>query len=74
MILCGISANDLSNCAYSAPLIQPEPLPDFQSGQAGQHGGCVNNTRLFLNAIRYFAKTGNAWTDIPTSYGKPKSL
>jgi transposase len=29
-------------------------------GQAGGHGGVGNNTRLFLNAIRYLAKTDTA--------------
>ena len=43
-------------------------------GQAGQHGGVGNDTRLFLNAIRYLAKTGIAWADLPTCYGKPNSL
>src|SRR4249919_2571217 len=43
-------------------------------GQAGQHGGVGNDTRLFLNAIRYLAKTGIAWADLPTCFGKPNSL
>ncbi len=32
------------------------PLP----GQPGGHGGVGNDTRLFVNAIRYLAKTGIA--------------
>jgi putative transposase len=43
-------------------------------GQAGGHGGVGNDTRLFLNAIRYLAKTGIAWADLPTCFGKPNSL
>ena len=43
-------------------------------GQAGRHGGVGNDNRLFLNAIRYLAKTGIAWADLPTCYGKPNSL
>ena len=43
-------------------------------GQAGGHGGVGHDTRLFLNAIRYLAKTGIAWADLPTCYGKPNSL
>ncbi len=43
-------------------------------GQVGQHGGVGNDTRLFVDAIRYLAKTGIAWADLPTCYGKPNSL
>ena len=43
-------------------------------GQAGGHGGVGNDTRLFLDAIRYLAKTGIAWADLPTCFGKPNSL
>jgi putative transposase len=43
-------------------------------GQAGGHGGVGNDTRLFVNVIRYLAKTGLAWADLPTGVGKPNSL
>ena len=43
-------------------------------GQAGGHGGVGNDTRLFIDAIRYLAKTGIAWADLPTCYGKSNSL
>ena len=43
-------------------------------GQAGGHGGVGNDTRLFVNAIRYLAKTGIAWADLPTCYGISNSL
>ena len=43
-------------------------------GQAGGHGGVGDDTRLFVNVIRYLAKTGIAWADLPTSAGKPNSL
>lgn len=43
-------------------------------GQVGGHGGVGNDTRLFVNAIRYLAKTGIAWADLPTCYGKSNSL
>lgn len=29
---------------------------------------------MFINAIRYLAKTGIAWADLPTCFGKPNSL
>ena len=29
---------------------------------------------MFVNAIRYLAKTGIAWADLPTCFGKPNSL
>lgn len=43
-------------------------------GQAGGHGGVGHDTRTFLNAIRYLAKTGIAWADLPTCFGKSNSL
>lgn len=33
------------------------------SGQAGQHGRVGNDNRLFINAIRYLAKTGIVWAE-----------
>jgi transposase len=43
-------------------------------GQAGKHGGIGNDNRLFINAIRYLAKTGIAWADLPTCFGKSNSI
>ncbi len=43
-------------------------------GRPGQHGGVGADNRLFVNAIRYLAKTGIAWADLPTCFGKPNSL
>ncbi|WP_020473572.1 IS5 family transposase [Zavarzinella formosa] len=43
-------------------------------GQSGGHGGGGNDAHLFLNAIRYPAKTDIAWADLPTCYGKSNSL
>jgi transposase len=43
-------------------------------GQAGGHGGVGGDTRLFVNVIRYLAKTGIAWADLPTAVGKANSL
>ena len=33
-----------------------------------------NDTRLFVDAIRYLAKTGIGWADLPTCFGKANSL
>lgn len=43
-------------------------------GQPGGHGGVGDDTRLFVNVIRYLAKTGIPWADLPTAAGKPNSL
>jgi transposase len=43
-------------------------------GQVGGHGGVGNDTRVFINAIRYLAKTGIGWADLPTCFGKSNSL
>ncbi len=43
-------------------------------GRAGGHGGVGADNRVFVNAVRYLAKTGIAWADLPTCYGKPNSV
>ncbi len=43
-------------------------------GRPGGHGGVGNDNRLFLNAVRYLAKTGVAWADLPCCYGEPNGL
>jgi transposase len=62
-----LSRHDLSDDHW-------DRIKDLLPGRAGGHGGVGNDTRLFLNAIRYLAKTGIAWADLPTCYGKPNSL
>jgi transposase len=49
-------------------------IKDMLPGQVGGHGGVSNDTRLFVNAVRYLAKTGIAWADLPTCFGTPNSL
>lgn len=51
-----------------------ERVRDLLPGRAGQHGGVGADNRLFVDAIRYLAKTGIAWADLPTCYGKPNSV
>ena len=43
-------------------------------GQAGGQGGVGNEAQLFINVIRFLARTGVAWADLPTCYGKSNSL
>ena len=43
-------------------------------GRPGQQGGVAANNRLFINAILYVAKTGIAWRDLPSEYGKWDSV
>ena len=43
-------------------------------GQAGGHGGVGHDARLFVNVIRYLAKTGLPWADLPEAAGKWNSL
>ena len=51
-----------------------ERIRHLLPGQAGGHGGVGDDTRRFVNVIRYLAKTGIAWADLPLSAGKPNSL
>lgn len=43
-------------------------------GQPGAHGGVGDDARLFVDVVRYPAKTGVALADLPTAAGKPNSL
>ena len=43
-------------------------------GQTGGHGGVGSDTRTVINAIRYLAKTGIAWADLPVCFGKSNRL
>ena len=43
-------------------------------GRAGGHGGVGNDTRLFVNAVIYLARTGIAWADLPSCFGRPNSV
>ena len=49
-------------------------IQDLLPGRPGQHGGVGKDNRRFVDAIRYLAKTGIAWADLPTYFGKPNSL
>ena len=49
-------------------------IQDLLPGRPGQHGGVGKDNRRFVDAIRYLAKTGIAWADLPTCFGKPNSL
>jgi transposase len=51
-----------------------ERIRHLLPGQAGGHGGVGNDTRLFVDVIRYLAKTGLPWADLPTCVGRSNSL
>lgn len=61
------SRHDLSDADW-------DRIQDLLPGRPGQHGGVGKDNRLFVDAIRYLAKTGIAWADLPTYFGKPNSL
>ena len=59
---------------HDLPDDQWERIRPLLPGQPGGHGGVGDDTRLFVNVIRYLAKTGIPWADLPTCYGKSNSL
>jgi transposase len=61
------SRHDLSDADWGR-------IKDLLPGRPGQHGGVGKDNRRFVDAIRYLAKTGIAWADLPTHFGKPNSL
>jgi transposase len=62
-----LSRHDLSDAHWD----RIEPL---LPGRAGGHGGVGEDNRRFVNAVRYLAKTGIAWADLPACYGKSNSV
>jgi transposase len=62
-----LSRHDISDAQW-------DRIAHLLPGQPGGHGGVANDNRLFINAIRFLAKTGIAWADLPTCFGKPNSL
>ena len=61
------SRHDLSDAHW-------DRIRHLRPGQAGGHGGVGDDTRLFVNVIRYLAKTGIAWADLPLSAGQSNRL
>ena len=50
-------------------LIQPHCL-----GQVGQPGQTGRNTRLFVEAVLWIARTGSPWRDLPDEFGKSNTV
>jgi len=61
------SRHDLSDADWGR-------IQDLLPGRPGQHGGVAADNRRFIDAIRYLAKTGIAWADLPTYFGQPNRL
>src|SRR3954470_111606 len=59
---------------HDLPAADWDRVKDLLPGRPGQHGGVAADNRRFVDAIRYLAKTGIAWADLPTHFGKPNSL
>lgn len=48
---------------------QWDAIKDLLPGKEGDPGVTAVDNRLFINAIRYVAKTGIPWRDLPTRFG-----
>ena len=51
-----------------------ERIEPLLPGRPGGHGGVGADNRLFINAVRYVAKAGVAWRDLPYGYGDFNSV
>src|SRR5437764_1938591 len=49
---------------------QCEAIRDLLPGQEGDPGATAKDNRLFVNALRWIAKTGAPWRDLPERFGK----
>ena len=48
---------------------QWEAIRDLVPGKEGDPGATAKDNRLFVNALRWIAKTGAPWRDLPTRFG-----
>jgi len=53
---------------------QWEAIRDLVPGKEGDPGATANDNRLFVNALRWIAKTGAPWRDLPERFGKWNSV
>jgi transposase len=53
---------------------QWEALRDLLPGKEGDAGATAKDNRLFMDAIRWIAKTGAPWRDLPERFGKWNSV
>jgi transposase len=53
---------------------QWDAIKDFLPGQEGDRGVTAKDTRLFVNAVWWIAKTGAPWRDLPERFGKWNSV
>jgi transposase len=53
---------------------QWEVIRDLLPGKEGDAGATAKDNRLFVDAIRWIAKTGAPWRDLPERFGKWNSV
>jgi transposase len=53
---------------------QWEAIRDLVPGKEGDPGTTAKDNRLFVNALRWIAKTGAPWRDLPDRFGKWNSV
>src|ERR1700722_16315193 len=53
---------------------QWEAIQDLVPGKEGDPGATAAENRLFGNALRWIAKTGAPWRDLPERFGKWNSV
>jgi transposase len=49
-------------------------IRDLLPGRPGQHGKVAKDNRLFIDAVRWIAKTGAPWRDLPERFGNWNSV
>jgi transposase len=49
-------------------------IKDLLPGRPGRHGKVAKDNRLFVDAVRWIAKTGAPWRDLPERFGQWNSV
>jgi transposase len=59
---------------YELSTEQWKKIKDFLPGKVGDRGRSGQDNRNFVNAVLWILRSGARWSDLPTRYGKYKTV